>query len=456
MFAKHVMNVCLMLVMIFVVDYLNNVNERAKSSNHGLWGLSNGKCHDSRVYYVEALGYKLFSVGQFCDSDLKVAFHKHACFVYDLEGVDLLQGARGTNLYIMSLEEMMQSSLICLLSKASKTKSWIWHQRLSHLNFGTINELAKQVRNIRTDNGTESVNQTLQAYFKDVRISHQTSVVCTLQPNGVVEIQNQTLVEAARTMLIFSKAPLFLWAEAVAVTFHIFSVVSHAHPATITLIPVDTTGTPSSTSVHQDAPSTSTSLTPEVKRDEFKGVLKNKARLVAKGFRQEEGIDFEESFAPAARIEAIRIFVANVAHKNMKIYQMDVEEGSLWIEAGLSRLSKYAPEIIKKYGMESSDSVDTPMVDKTKLGEDLQGTLVDSTRYHDMISFLMYLTSSRPDLVYAVCMCSRYKARPTEKHLHAVKQVFRYLKGTTNMGLWYSKDTGIAPTAYADADHAWC
>ncbi|GJT48468.1 retrovirus-related pol polyprotein from transposon TNT 1-94 [Tanacetum coccineum] len=98
----------------------------------------------SRVYYMEGLGHNLFSVGQFCDSDLEVAFCKHTCFVRNLKGVDLLKGSRGTNLYTLSLDDMAQSSPICLLSKASKTKYWLWHRRLSHLHFGTINDLAKQ------------------------------------------------------------------------------------------------------------------------------------------------------------------------------------------------------------------------------------------------------------------------------------------------------------------------
>ncbi|GJU47921.1 retrovirus-related pol polyprotein from transposon TNT 1-94 [Tanacetum coccineum] len=118
--------------------------------------------------------------------------------------------------------------------------------------------------------------------------------------------------------------------------------------------------------------------------------------------------------------------------------------------------SKYASEIIKKYGLLTSDSVDTPMVEKNKLDEDLQGTPVDATLYRGMIGSLMYLTSSRPDLIYAVCLCARYQAKPTEKHLNAVKRIFRYLKGTINMGLWYSKDTGMSLTAYSDADHAGC
>ncbi|GKA31400.1 retrovirus-related pol polyprotein from transposon TNT 1-94 [Tanacetum coccineum] len=274
----------------------------------------------SRVYYVEGLGHNLFSVGQFCDSDLEVAFRKHSCYVRDTDGVELLKGSRGSNLYTISVEDMMKSSPICLLSKASKNKSWLWHRRLNHLNFGTINDLArkdlvrglprlkfekdhlcsacqlgkskkhthkpktentnlevlntlhmdlcgpmrvqtingkkyilvivddysrftwvkflrskdetptvvikflkqiqvglnKTVRFIRTDNGTEFVNKTLYDYYESVGIFHQKTVPRTPQQNGVVERRNRTLVEAARTMLIFSKAPMFLWAEVVA------------------------------------------------------------------------------------------------------------------------------------------------------------------------------------------------------------------------------------------------
>nr|GEV36995.1 integrase, catalytic region, zinc finger, CCHC-type, peptidase aspartic, catalytic [Tanacetum cinerariifolium] len=166
----------------------------------------------SKVYYVEGFGHNLFSVGQFCDADLEVAFWKNTCFVHNLKGVDLISGSRDINLYIISLDNMLKTSSICLLSKASKTKSWLWHRWLSHLNFVRLNAT---VRNVRTDNGTKIFNQTLREFYENVGISHQTSVACTPQQNGVVERRNRTLVEAARTMLIFSKAPLFLWAEAI-------------------------------------------------------------------------------------------------------------------------------------------------------------------------------------------------------------------------------------------------
>ncbi|GKB59122.1 retrovirus-related pol polyprotein from transposon TNT 1-94 [Tanacetum coccineum] len=190
----------------------------------------------------------------------------------------------------------------------------------------------------------------------------------------------------------------------------------------------------------------------KVKLDELGGLLKNKARLVARGYRREECIDFEESFAPVARLKVIRIFLAFAAQMSMVVCQMDLKTALLngilreeapraWYDLLLSFLlsqkfskgtvdpkfprgiflnqSEYALEIIKKYGMETSDPMDTPMVEKSKLDADPQGKEVDPTRYHRMISSLMYLTASRPDLQFAVCMCARYQARPTKKHLHA-------------------------------------
>ncbi|GJS56733.1 putative ribonuclease H-like domain-containing protein [Tanacetum coccineum] len=166
----------------FVNKFLGTVrfgnNQVAAIMGYGDYQIGNVTI--SRVYYVEGLGHNLFLVDQFCDSDLEVAFRKHSCFVRDLDDVDLLKGLRDTNLYTISLEDMLKSSLICLLSKASKTKSWLWHRRLSHLNFGTINQLVKD--GLSRDNGTEFVNKNLRSCYED--------------------------------------APLFLWAEAVATTYY--------------------------------------------------------------------------------------------------------------------------------------------------------------------------------------------------------------------------------------------
>nr|GFA12917.1 putative ribonuclease H-like domain-containing protein [Tanacetum cinerariifolium] len=273
----------------------------------------------SRVYYVEGLRHNLFFVGKFCDSNLEVPFRQHTCYIRNVEGVDLLTGSRGNNLYTLSLGDMMTSSLICLLSKALNTKSWLWHRCLSHLNFGAINHLARHglvrgllklkfekdhlcsacamgkskkkphkpkfkdtnqeklyllhmdlcglmcvasineknyilvivddysrftkvkclrskdeapdfiikflkmiqlrlktiVRQIRIDNGTKFVNQTLREYYEKVGISHETSIAHSPRQNGAVERRDCTLIEATRTMLIYAKASLFLWAKLV-------------------------------------------------------------------------------------------------------------------------------------------------------------------------------------------------------------------------------------------------
>ncbi|GKE83256.1 retrovirus-related pol polyprotein from transposon TNT 1-94, partial [Tanacetum coccineum] len=127
------------LVMTGIVRFGND--HIARIMGYGDYQLGNVTI--SRVYYVEGLGHNLFSVGQFYDADLEVSFRKNTCFICNLEGVDLLFGSRDTNLYTISLDDMLKTSSICLPSKASKTKNWLWHRRLSHLNFGTLNKLAK-------------------------------------------------------------------------------------------------------------------------------------------------------------------------------------------------------------------------------------------------------------------------------------------------------------------------
>nr|GEX69141.1 hypothetical protein [Tanacetum cinerariifolium] len=118
--------------------------------------------------------------------------------------------------------------------------------------------------------------------------------------------------------------------------------------------------------------------------------------------------------------------------------------------------SKYVLEILNKYGMESCDPVGTPMEIKDKLDLDQNGTPVDATKYHSMIGTLMYLTSSRPNIVHATCLCARYQAKPTEKHLKEVKRILRYLRGTVNTGLWYSKNSVFELTGFSDVDYTGC
>nr|GEY72745.1 retrovirus-related Pol polyprotein from transposon TNT 1-94 [Tanacetum cinerariifolium] len=197
-------------------------------------------------------------------------------------------------------------------------------------------------------------------------------------------------------------------------------------------------------------------------------VIRNKSRLVAKGYTQKEGVDFEESFAPVARLEAVRLFIAYAAHKSFTIYQMDVKtvflyhplkeevnSDSLIPSWNIYKQAKYAQEILIKHGMTSCDGIGTPMATK-HLDTDLSGTLVDQMKYRSKVGAIMYLTTSRLDIMHATCYCARYQAQPTEKHLTAVKRIFRYLKDTIHMGLWYPKDTGFELTTFSDSDHGGC
>nr|GEZ44846.1 hypothetical protein [Tanacetum cinerariifolium] len=154
-----------------------------------------------RVYFVEGLGHNLFSVGQFCDSDLEVAFRRNAFFVRNLECVDLLSRNRTTNLYTINLHDMASTSPICLMARASSTKSWLWHQRLSHLNFDTISK-----RSCLSINVKRYVLVIVDDYTRYIWVHFLRSK----------DEAPETLVEAARTMLIFSRALLFLWAKAIA------------------------------------------------------------------------------------------------------------------------------------------------------------------------------------------------------------------------------------------------
>ncbi|GJV22409.1 retrovirus-related pol polyprotein from transposon TNT 1-94 [Tanacetum coccineum] len=467
----------------------------------------------SRVYYMEGLGHNLFSVGQFCDSDLEVAFRKHTCFVRDIHGTDILKGSRSA-----------QSSS-------------------GNVNAAEPNQVNYPPDHIRRWTKDHPLDNIVGNPYRPVSTRKQLASdalwCCFHTELSRVEPKNfkMAVIEDC-------------WFQAMQDEIHEFDRLEVwelvPRPVYVMVIALK--------------------WIYKVKLDEYGDVLKNKARLVAKGYRQEEGIDFEESFAPVARIEAIRIFIANAATKNMIIYQMDVKtaflNGDLQEEVFVSQpegfedqdnpthvyrlkkalyglkqaprawydtlskflmannffkgavdptlftrksgkhillvqiyvddiifastdhnacnifskemsskfqmsmmgqmsfflglqvsqspggifinQAKYALETLKKYGMDLSDPVDTPMVDRLKLDEDLLGILVDQTRFRGMVGSLMYLTASRPDLVFVVCMCARYQAKPTKKHLEAIKRVFRYLKGTINMGLWYPKDNAMS------------
>ncbi|KAD3067019.1 hypothetical protein E3N88_34899 [Mikania micrantha] len=314
------------------------------------------------------------------------------------------------------------------------------------------------------------------------------------------------------------------------------------------------------------------------KRDDSGVIIRNKARLVVQGFYQQEGIDYEEVFAPVARLEAIRIFLAYASFMNFTVYQMDVKTAFLYgkvkeeiyvcqppgfedpqnpehvykldkalyglhqaprawyatltdhlLANGYTRgaidqtlfvrkdkddlilvqiyvddiifgstssalckefegvmkkkfemsamgemtfflglqvkqdskgvlihQGKYVTDILTKFKMMESKPASTPMAARPILTSDLDGEDVDQHLYRSMIGSLMYLTASRPDIMFSVCQCAKYQANPKASHLIAVKKIFRYLVGKPKLGLWYPKNSEFRLFAYSDSDFGGC
>nr|GEW86752.1 putative reverse transcriptase domain-containing protein [Tanacetum cinerariifolium] len=414
------------------------------------------------VYFVEGLAHNLFSVRKFCDSSLEVACRRNICFFKNLEGVDLLKGNRTTNLYTSNLHEMASASPICLMARATSTKSWLWHQHLSHLNFDTIIDLAKNDLltgllkfKYHKEHLCASCEQgkRKKAYHppKPVPNSKQRLHLLHMNLCGLMRIASingkmyvlvivddysryawvhflrlkdeapEMLVEAARTMLIFFYVSLFLWAEAIATacytqncsiihhirklgakgdigffigysadscayriynrrTKKIMEIINKQNNQALLQTKIVANNVPNAmfdgnTFVNPFAtPSTSAAESsssqyvdplnmhtfyqpypyeyqwtkdhpleqvigepsrPVLTRNQLRSngdtcmVIQNKTRLVVRGYHQEEGTDFEESFAPVARMEAIKIFLAYATHKAFTVFQMDVKTAFL-------------------------------------------------------------------------------------------------------------------------------
>ncbi|KAI3790995.1 hypothetical protein L2E82_04493 [Cichorium intybus] len=949
------------------VTFGNNMTAKIK----GYGNITNGNFTIKKVAYVDDLKHNLISVSQLCDNDLDVLFTKQRSLIMDANSKEIIVDShRAGNMYPLDMDLIYGKPDICLLSKAPADISWLWHRRLSHLNFGYINKLIgddlvrglpllklenetlcaacekgklsksshksitessvseplellhidlcgpakiqtiqgkkyvlvivdgftrftwvfflrlkseapeeminfikqielklkRPVRRIRSDNGLEFKNITLDSFLKNKGIEHNFSAPYTPQQNGVVERRNRTLCEAARSMLIFADLPQYFWAEAIATAcysqnrslihknlhktpyevinnrkpnikfFHIFgcrcfiknnkdhlskfesrsdegiflgysfssaayrvlnkrtrvieestdvhfdefyvrkldrehfgsqmidNIFQNPIPQTpspdidievdidllfeqpktaynseILTTQIDPTGTPTegtpqrnrnvadqvegepqthTSSLEQtpNPPLTTPNLTtpdfttpspniqnnpdetfmgepsnlfqeettgeeqwdtenpiitteenrlikwtrnhptdliigdpnsgiqtraataneclfgaflsmtepktihtalkdpdwvkamqeelaeferndvwnlvptpPDVtiigsrwvfrnKTDDQGVVCRNKARLVVKGYSQQEGIDYDETYAPVARIEAIRIFLAYAAHKNFKVFQMDVKcaflHGELdrevyiqqppgfedpnfphhsfklqkavyglkqapraWYatlstfleESGFKRGSidqtlfrkifnkhllivqiyvddiifgstdeslsvkfadlmkskfemsmigemttflglqikqsndgifinqeNYVKNLLTRFSMDKSNTAKTPMAFGYKIDADLNGKPVDQKRYRGMIGSLLYLTASRPDIMFSTCVCARYQANPMESHVIAVKRIFKYLKGTPKLGLWYPAKSDFQLNAFTDSDYGGC
>nr|GEW54642.1 copia protein [Tanacetum cinerariifolium]GEW56558.1 copia protein [Tanacetum cinerariifolium] len=343
--------------------------------------------------FLEGLGHNLFFVGQLCDSNLEIAFRQHTCFIRNLEGVDLLTGSQGNDLYTLSLGDMMASSPICLLSKASKIKSWLWHRRLSYLNFGTINHLAihglsklkfekdhlcstcamgkskKKPHKPKSEDTNQeklyllhmdlcgpmrvaSVNRknTSSSFSMITRDLHgssepalyemtPTTISLGLVPNHPPSTSNSQTTPETQSHVIFNNVEEENHDLDVAYMnndlFFGISILENDYESSFSDVILTVVDTAAPNSKHELVPPPDKVMVItlkwiyKVKLDELREILKNKDRLVTRGYCQEEGIYFEESFTLVARLDVIRIFLAFAAQMNMIIYQMDVKTSFL-------------------------------------------------------------------------------------------------------------------------------
>ncbi|KAK6124940.1 hypothetical protein DH2020_041315 [Rehmannia glutinosa] len=194
------------------------------------------------------------------------------------------------------------------------------------------------------------------------------------------------------------------------------------------------------------------------KINEEGSVLRNKARLVAKGYCQEEGIDFDETFAHVARLEAIRMFLAYAGKFKMSMmgkltFFLGLQVKQLKNETFISQ-TKYTRDLMKTFGMEEKSSLKIPMNTSVKMDMDADGKPVDPTRYTTLIGSLLYLTASRPDITFAVGVCARFQSALKESHMTAAKRILRYLKGCQEVGLWHPNEGGFKLIGYSDSNYA--
>ncbi|GJV73787.1 hypothetical protein Tco_1493782 [Tanacetum coccineum] len=263
-------------------------------------------------------------------------------------------------------------------------------------------------------------------------------------------------MEAARTMLIFAKAPLFLWAEAVATACYTLnrSLVHTLHGKTYYEL------------LKGKKPNLQYfrvfgSLCYPTNDYDDVGKLKAKADIVYQDAASALVKRPEPPCVPPTKIRVVDLFQGLM---EMRLFLISVSPvvpiNPVNVPAArnpsMQWFTFHQQEILKKFGFDSCTPIDTPMAERPNLDEDKGGKLIDPTRFRGMVGSLMYLSASRPDIVFAVCMCARYQAKPTEMHLTAIKRIFRYLKGTIHMGLWYPKDSGFELKAFADADYAGC
>nr|GEU85301.1 hypothetical protein [Tanacetum cinerariifolium] len=379
----------------------------------------------SMVYFVEGLGHNLFSVGQFCDSDLEVAFREHTFFIRNFDGVDLLTGLPK----LKFKKDHLCSA--CAMGKSKKKSHKPKYKDTNQEKLYLLHmDLCEQMR-VESVNGKKCILVIVDDYSRFTwsssgpalnDMTHGTISSGLVQPSS----HSTSYVPPSRNDWDLLFQPLFdeLLNPSPSVVNQAIEVITPIAEV-IPQVDADSTGSPSSTTVDQDAPSPSKSLTPTeiqssvILQDVGNDDLDMEVAHMGNDPFLVEPKTYKEPLTQACWIEAMQ-------EELNEFERLEISQNPRGI---FINQSKYAIESLKKYGFESCDPMDTPMVEKSKLDEDKEGKAVDP---------------------------SHYRGSAYRKHVHAVKRIFQYLRGTVNRGLWYPKDSSVALTAFANADHAGC
>ncbi|GKA74329.1 integrase, catalytic region, zinc finger, CCHC-type containing protein [Tanacetum coccineum] len=449
----------------------------------GYGDLVQGAITIKRVYYVEGLNHNLFSVGQFCDADLEVAFRKSTCYIRDLKGNDLLTGSRGNSFDQHFSSRTLLLPSICLMAKANMSQH-------DHVSSDPGPQCSTMVLEQDSLSPSPQCQENVPQVAETVTMSNELELLYSLMFSELLNGNSHVVSKAFR--LIHSMTNPFNTSNSTLVPHYrspeniiqaetntenaqfdddefinIFSTPVQdpeetSSPSFRTRRQLETDGemcmfalTVSRTEPKNIKEAMADSAWIESMQEELhqfdrldeNTVIRNKSRLVAKGYAQKEGIDFEESFAPVARLEAVRLFIAYAAHKSFTVYQMDVKTAFL-----------YGPLKEEVYVNQPDGFVDPYHPDKVyRLKKAFMVSNKHLRAWYDNLSISWYQRNSqkqvRQDIVHATCYWARYQAKPTEKHLTVVKRIFWYLKDYINMGLWYPKDTGFELTAFSDSDN---
>nr|GEV65047.1 uncharacterized mitochondrial protein AtMg00810-like [Tanacetum cinerariifolium] len=449
-------------------------------------------------------------VGQFCDKGIEVAFRKSTCLVRTEGGVNLLTGDRSSNLYTIALNEVASNSLACLLAKAFSSQSWLWLQLLSHLNFATINNLVKNnlvqgllKMKFEKDHLCSACEQGKihRKHHKSKMDFASNKPLYLLHMDLCGPMRVESINEKRYVLVVVDDYSWYTWVfflhlkdeaseviisfikktqvnlqlqihESVNVNFdEISEMASKQFNLELGLSNLNETGKSSNPSVLQVSETSKKDLEDLFHNfyDEYFDSLKimKSSTMNVETSNVEIPSQEEEVFHEITRIEAIRLFLAYAAHKDFTVFQMDVKtvflNGILKEEVYVGQppgfVSKQYPDHVYAldkalYGLKQAPQAWYDVLSQFLIESGFQkvGKPVDHTDYQSMIGSLMYVTSSRPDIMFATCMRARYQANPNEHHVSDVKRIFRYLKGTINLGLWYPKDYGFDLTAYSVAD----